>query len=85
MEWYIITGLIIIILAILVFKNTNVAVSLLVENIMKILSDSEPFIVQGVYNILPKELKASVKSEHVAMVISYAIVMIGKLLKEDKY
>lgn len=83
MEWYIIGSLITLLLIVLFIKNKNKAIILLTGHIMTTLKSQEAFIVQGVYNFIPKDVKQIVQSQHVAVIVSYAIMMIGKLLKED--
>jgi len=84
MEWYIIIGLSILLLLVLIAKKPNLALKMFVENIMAVLKKNEAFLVQGVYNALPKELKASIGSQHVSILVAYVIMIIGKLLKENK-
>ncbi|MGG0667623.1 hypothetical protein ABE073_03750 [Lederbergia citrisecunda] len=83
MEWYIIGSLIVLLLIVLFVKNKNKAIMLLTGHIMTTLKSQEAFIVQGVYNIIPKDIKQVVSSQHIAMIISYAIMMIGRLLKNE--
>lgn len=83
MEWYIIGSLIVLLLIVLFVKNKSKAIGLLTGHIMTTLKNQEAFIVQGVYNSIPKDIKQVVQSQHIAMIVAYAIMMIGKLLKED--
>lgn len=84
MEWYIIGALIALLFIVLFIKNKNKAIALLSGHVMTVLKSQEAFIVQGVYSVIPKDVKAVVQSQHVAMIVSYAITMIGRLLKEEK-
>lgn len=84
MEWYIIGALILLMIILLVFKMPNQAISIFKGHLMTFLKSQEAFLVQGIYNILPKEIRALVPSIYIAEIISFSILYIGQLLKEDE-
>lgn len=84
MEYYIIGALILLVVTILIFKMPNKAVKVFTGHLMTFLHSQEAAIVQGIYNILPKEIRALVPSIYIAEIISFSILYIGQLLKEDE-
>jgi Holliday junction resolvasome RuvABC endonuclease subunit len=82
MEWYIIAGLLIILLATLAVKNPSFAMNLFKSNIMIIIKSHEAQLVQAVHSALPKEIKNRIDSKDIADVVAFAILMIGKMLKD---
>lgn len=84
MEWYIIGALILLTITLLIFKAPNKALKVFRRSVMTFLHSQEAFIIQGIYNILPKEIRALVPSIYIAEIISFSILYIGQLLKEDE-
>lgn len=78
---YVVIGLVLCIIAILIYKNPHKVKSVLFNLTFRELKKQEPFIVQAVYNFLPSKYRNVVSSQVIAEVISFTIDVGVKLIE----
>lgn len=76
MTEYIIVGLVAVILGVLYGTRPKVIHPIVIRGIIKLIKKNEPFIVQSVYNAIPKSVKRYNDAENIAEFVGFVILAI---------